>query len=138
MGLNDTIKGAIRRKFPAVGLDDTLETAVKTMAKNDVSALVVKVEDEVVGIVTVTDVMHCLAKNASLGTTKVSSFLTSCEIITAKRSKAPCVQLDEDETVKAAIQIMCEAGVNHMLVSGAQNKALGLVSSLDILKFVAR
>ena len=99
-----TIKRAVKRKFPAVGLRDTLDTALQAMAKANASALVVKADEDLVGVVTISDIMYSLANKDDLHQTPVSSFMTSCEFISDKATNNPCVQLDEDEDVLSAIK----------------------------------
>ncbi len=137
MGNSNTIRNAVRRKFPAVDIGDSLETTMRTMAQEDVAALVVKVEKELVGIVTMADVMYSLANNDAPEETKISSFMTKCEIVSDKDIRNPCVQLDEDEDLMSAIKIMHDAGVNHLLVSGREGDPVGMVSSMDIIKLLA-
>jgi len=132
-----TIKNAVKRKFPAVGLRDTLDTALQAMANANASALVVKTDEDLVGVVTISDIMYSLTNEDDLHQTPVSSFMTSCEFISDKATNNPCVQLDEDEDVLSAIKVMNEAGVNHLLVSGSKGEPVGMVSSLEIIKLLA-
>jgi len=132
-----TIKNAVKRKFPAVGLTDTLDAALQAMAKANASALVVKTDEDLVGVVTISDIMYSLTNEEDLRQTPVSSFMTSCEFISDKATNNPCVQLDEDEDPLSAIKVMSEAGVNHLLVSGSKGEPVGMVSSLEIIKLLA-
>jgi CBS domain-containing protein len=137
MNNKKSIKSAVKRKFPAVGIDDTLETALKVMAQANASALVVKVGAELDGVVTITYIMYSLSNEDDLQDTRVSSFMTKCEFISPKATRNPCAQLDEDEDAISAIKVMYEAGVNHLLVSGSQGEPVGMVSSLEIIKLLA-
>jgi len=132
-----TIKSAVKRKFPAVTMEDTLETALKAMANANASALVVKTDDDLVGVVTISDIMYSLTNKDDISLTKVASFMTACDFISSKATSNPCVQLDEDEDVLSAIKVMNEAGVNHLLVSGSRGEPVGMVSSLEIIKLLA-
>lgn len=129
-----TIKQAIKRIFPTIGLDDSLQTAIKAMAENNVSVLAVKVRGEFIGLVTVSDVMFSLSSGDDPEETKISSFMTKCEFDVSGAERNPCIQLDEDEDAMSAIKLMYEAGVNHLLVTGVEGKAVGIVSSLEIVK----
>lgn len=131
------IKSAVRRKYPAVTIDDSLVTVIQMMAEHNSSALVVKAGDDVVGVVAVSDIMQSVSDGNDLEETKVSSFMTKCEIISTEGIKNPCVQLDEEEAVVSAIKVMNNAGVSHLLVSGGDGKPVGLVSSLEIVKLLA-
>ncbi len=137
MSNKKTIRSAVKRKFPAIGIDDTLEFALKLMAQANASALIVKAGEELIGVVTITDIMYSLSNENDLQDTRVSSFMTKCEFISKKAIRNPCVQLDEDEDAISAIKVMYEAGVNHLLVSGSQGEPVGMVSSLEIIKLLA-
>ncbi len=129
-----TIKQAIRRTFPTISPDDSLEAAVKKMTENNVSVLAVKTGEELTGLVTVSDVMFSLSRGDSLKETKISSFLTKCDFSVSGATRNPCVQLDEDVNAMSAIKLMYEAGVNHLVVTGVGGEAVGIVSSLEIVK----
>ncbi len=131
------VKQAIKRKFPVVDIDDSLDMAIQLMAETNVSVLAVKVGVELIGIVSVWDVLNGLAHNFDRQQTKISTFMTKCEFHTEKSSKNACIQLDEDEDVLSAIKVMYEAGVNHLLVTGEKGKPVGIVSSLELVKLAA-
>ncbi len=133
-----TIKEAIAREYPNIDREDSLASVIKKMASNNTSALVVRDGDHLLGIVTITDVMHCLANEHDLQQTKISSFMTDCDLVTAEGARNPCVQLDEDQDVLSALKVMYEAGVNHLVVSGADGEAVGVVSSLEIIRLLGR
>jgi CBS domain-containing protein len=137
MSEKKTIKDAIKRKFPVVNIEDSLHTAIDKMAKHNVSVLAVKIREELIGIVTISDVIFSLANDADLDETTISSFMTKCEFDTRKATRNPCIQLDENEDALSAIKVMYEAGVNHLLVSGDQGEPIGIVSSLEIVKVFA-
>jgi predicted transcriptional regulator len=131
------VKQAIKRKFPVIDIDDNLDLAIQLMAETNVSVLAVKLGAELIGIVTVWDVLNGLAHDCDRKGTKISTFMTKCEFNTEKSSKNACIQLDEDEEVIAAIKVMYEAGVNHLLVTGEKGKPVGIVSSLELVKLAA-
>ena len=137
MSERKTIRNAIKRKFPVININDTLETALKMMSQANVSVLAVKIKEELIGIVTISDVMYSLANEDDLQETTISSFMTKCEFNTGKATRNPCIQLDENEDALSAIKVMYEAGVNHLLVSGANGEAVGIASSLEIVKLLA-
>jgi CBS domain-containing protein len=74
------VKQAITRKFPAIGSNESMESAINLMAEANVSVLAVKTDDELAGMVTVSDVMQSLANDYDLKKTKVSTFMTECKI----------------------------------------------------------
>ncbi len=137
MSERKTIKDAIKRKFPLINIEDNLHTAINTMAKHNVSVLAVKVGEELIGIVTISDVIRSLANGDDLEETTIIQFMTKCEFDTRKETRNPCLQLDENEDALAAIKVMYEAGVNHLLVSGDAGEPVGIVSSLELVKVPA-
>jgi len=136
MNTGKTIKNALRDKISTVSVDESLDIALKTMARDDATALLVKTGDEPVGIITISDIMYSMANEENPKEIMVSSFMTKCELITTQTVKTPCIQLDEDENILSAIKVMNEAGVSHVLVSGDKGEPVGMVSSLDIVKLL--
>lgn len=131
------VKLAITRKFPAIESNESMERAIHIMAEANASVLAVKSGDELTGMVTVSDVVHSLANDYDLKKTKVSTFMTECRIDKTDSKNHPCIQLDEDQDVISAIKVMYDGGINHLLVTGGNNKPLGIVSSLDLIKLIA-
>ena len=134
MGLGSEISSAVKWDSPSVDMQGTLRTAINKMVNSGVSALVVKSDDQVVGVVTDMDLMRCIAKGDDLDAVAVSSFMTSCEVISGKKIKSPCIQLDKTQSVKDAIGVMELAGVHHLFVAG--EKDAGVISAQDLLRLV--
>jgi CBS domain-containing protein len=137
MDYRKTIKNILKQKFPTVKLNDTLDKALQVMARDNSTALLVKSGEDLVGVITISDIMYSLANEEDPQTIEVSAFMTKCELISTRAVKTPCVQLDEDQDLLAAIKVMNEAGVSHVLVSGSEGEPVGMVSSLDIIKHLA-
>jgi CBS domain-containing protein len=131
------IKEGITRKYPIIDLDGSLRDAIEMMADNNVSALVVRSGEMVMGLVTISDVLFCLAQDSDIQATSIASFMTRCDIISEKGTRNPCAQLDEDQDVLSAIKVMHEAGVRHLVVSSGEGEPVGIVSSLELIKLLA-
>ena len=136
MGLNAEIKNAVNWEAPVVAMDDSLRVVIQKMVDSKKSAVLVKAGDDVVGIVTDMDMLASIARHDDLDGTKVSGFMTSCELILGKPVKSPCAQLDSAQSVGDAIGVMNVAGVHHLVVSGEKDVCAGVVSVLDLLKLV--
>lgn len=134
MGFYDSIKTAVQKKFGEVEDSATLKEAIVKMDEHQTSALVVEKNGVLIGIITDMDILHSMTAGDELEETRVTDIMTACELITNKGAKSPCVQVDEDESVKIALEIMHQAGVHYLLVSGADDQATGLVSIRDLLK----
>ena len=136
MGLNAEIKNAVNWEAPAVAMDDSLRVVIQKMVDGRSSAVLVKAGDVVAGIVTEMDMLASIARHDDLDGTKVSGFMTRCELILGKAVKSPCVQLDSEQSVGDAIGVMNGAGVHHLVVSGEKDTCTGMVSVLDLLRLV--
>jgi len=133
MALHDPIKPAVKHT-PVVYMNDSLMTAAENMSKHDVSALIVKNGEELVGILTDMDVMDGIVRNNDLANTTVASCMTACQLITENPAKSPCVQLYEGENVKNALEVMSTAGIHNLLVSCEMGLGTCMVSIRDLLK----
>ena len=134
MALHDPITPAVK-STPIVGLEDSLLTAAEEMTKNDVSALIVKQGDELIGILTDMDIMEGIVHNGSdLEDTNVANCMTACQLITDSPAKSPCVQLYEGENVKNALDVMSTAGIHNLLVSCEMGVRTCMVNIRDLLK----
>ncbi len=131
------VKQAIKRKFPVIDNDASLWAAIKLMAEADVSVLVVEADTMLIGMITVSDVMQGIANDYDLEKTKISSFMTKCRIDNRDSTARTCIQLDEDQDIISAIKVMYEGGINHLLVTGENNKLIGIVSNLELVKLIA-
>jgi len=137
MSETKTIKEAIKRKYPAIEYEDTLAVAMRTMTEHNASAIVVKQGDELIGIVTITDVIGCLAEDQAPDSTLVSSFMTECELISEAGAANPCVQLDVHQDAMSAVKVMHEAGVNHLIASGDEGEPVGIITSLELVRMLS-
>lgn len=131
------VKQAITRKFPAIASNESVERAIQIMAEANASVLAVKSGDELTGMITVSDVLQSLANDYDLKKTEVSTFMTECRIDKKDSKQHPCIQLDENQDVISAIKVMYDGAINHLLVTGENNKPLGIVSSMDLVKLIA-
>jgi predicted transcriptional regulator len=133
MGLNDSIDSIVHWDGPSIQGDETLERAICRMADIKVGGLLVKQDGNVLGVITDWDIMHSIDNGYDPTETKVSKFMTSCEVMLGKEIKSPCVQLDASIRIKDALRVMAMENVHHLMITGS-NDEVGLVSSLDLLK----
>ena len=136
MGTQSELKDAVNWEAPAVTLQNSLREVIQKMVNNNASALVVKTDDAVVGIVTDMDLLDCISDQKDIDETRVSDFLTACELITNVPIRSPCAQLDESESVENAIKVLDAAGTHNLLVSGASDKEVGIASIRDLFKLL--
>ena len=138
MPLNQEIKNAVNWDTDTVSIEDSLRTVIKKLVKSKTSALVVKMDEIVIGFVTDMDIIDSIDSGADLDETKADSFMIACELITERRSKAqPCIQLHEEESVRNAFRLMSGAAAHNLMVSGENDTCVGTVSITDLLGLIA-
>jgi len=131
MGLAAEIKSVVNWDAPSIDIDDSLRKVIHQMVTYKTSALLVKEDNEVVGVVTDIDVMDSI-NSKDLDAIKASEFMSTCELIKEEKTQTPCAQLYESESAQNALKLMSMAGVHHLLVSGEKKE--GLLSVNDLLK----
>lgn len=136
MELNKEIKEALSAKVGSVTVDDTVRMAIKKMAADNNSAVIVKNEAGVAGVVTDMDILYSINRNEDIDTTTAASIMSPCELITRKAIQTPCVQLDSAQSVKNALGLMHTAGIRHVVVTGDNDVFLGVLSLVDLLKLL--
>ena len=136
MGLNDSIGAAVQKIGATVSLDDSLRDAIRRLAEaSGATGLVVMADGgRVVGIITARDLMRGIANQADLDGTRVSQYMSACELLGQRATKSPCVQVDQNESVAMTLAVMDQAGVDNLLVSGEGGEAVGTVSAKELLK----
>ena len=136
MGYQDEIKEAVKWDGTSVDVEDSLRDVIRKIVEANVSALVVKLNGVVVGVVTDMDVVKYVVEKRDLDATRVSEIMSACELITKERKTVPCVQLHEAETVENALRVLDSAGVHNLLVSGDDDEKVGMVSIRDLLRLL--
>jgi CBS domain-containing protein len=136
MGYRDEIGTAVKWDGGSIEAGESLRDAIGRIIEANVSALVVKLDGVVAGVVTDMDVLKYVAEKRDLDKTRVSEIMTACELITRERNKIPCVQLHETETVENAMRVMDGAGVHNLLVSADGDAKAGMLSIRDLLRLL--
>ena len=137
MPLNQEIKNAVNWDAENVSMEDSLRTVIKKIVKSKTSALVVKMDEIVIGFVTDMDIIDSISSGADLDETKANSFMIACELITERATTNPCIQLHEEESISTALRLMSGAGVHSIMISGESEKCVGVVSITDLLGLIA-
>ena len=120
-----TIKKVMRPNLVTIDHQKDLKTAAKQMACEGVGSLVVTKDDEVVGIITETDIIRrVLARDIDLTTIQVEEVMSY-----------PVYSIDEDESLDKAHEVMGEHHVRHLLVT-CEGKPAGMISVRNILECV--
>jgi CBS domain-containing protein len=109
---------------------ESVRAAAQRMAENEVGTLVVIAGDgpgRALGIVTDRDIaVRCVAKNADPDKTVISKVMT-----------APVQSVDEHTPVEEAVSRMAVSATRRLVVTGAGQRAVGILSLDDVLDVLA-
>jgi len=104
--------------------DHTVADAVKLLAERRIGAVPVMRGDQVVGIFSERDVIHCVA---SQGTAALNGPV-------GEAMTAPAITVTRDEAVLGALTLMTQRRIRHLPVV-EQGRLIGFVSIGDLVKY---
>jgi CBS domain-containing protein len=136
MGYQDEIRGAVKWDLATIDIEGNLRALIRKLIEANVSSLAVKLDDAVVGVVTESDVLRALVAKKDPDATVIGAIMSPCELITGEHKSSPCIQLHQSEPVENALKLMEVAGINSLLVSGDDDKQVGMVSVRDLLRLL--
>ena len=122
-----TLVQVMRKELKNVRYDVSVKDAAKRMRDEKVSSLLVEKNDELIGIITDTDVVRrAVAEGSDLTKTAVYTIMTS-----------PIASIESLRTVQDAHDMMGDLGVRHLGVT-EKGKLVGVVSVRDLLVYFKR
>lgn len=136
MGYQSEIKEAVKWDLTTVDIEANVRTLIRKIVEADVSALAVKRDHDVVGVVTEADVLKALVDKKDPDATGVGEIMSPCELITGEHKSSPCIQLHQSEPVENALKVMEVAGIGSLLVTGDDDKQVGMVTVRDLLRLL--
>jgi CBS domain-containing protein len=116
----------MRTTMETIASERTVLEAAQIMAEKQIGSLLVLEAEEMVGIVTETDIVRKgIASRLSASSTRVGSVMNF-----------PLIQIDINRTVRDASRLMAEQRIRHLAVT-EENKVVGLLSVRDLVKMVS-
>jgi len=113
-------------KIVAVTVDATLREASQIMSEKGVGALLVKDDQDYVGIISEKRLSReGIAKGLNVETTSVRSIM-----------RADLITVESDQTVTDAREIMKANKVRHLVVK-EKNKIVGIITLSDLIRYYA-
>jgi len=155
MEFNDKIKDHMKTDITYTTVEERLANVIFKMSKAETDIAIVKSKENIVGVITASDIYSALvkevfAKNAekTKDSTEIEDmkvidimrgppaekFMTACQL----GGSNPCIQAYEDTTIKDAIRIMERSGLHHLLIMDDKNNLVGTISSTDIIRSFGR
>ena len=149
MKFTDTIKQHMKRDIVYTTEDERLADVIFKMSNAETDIAVVKFKDDIVGVITETDIYFALVKEVFPEGSRVIEDIHVLDIMRGPHAKEvmascdslgwhPCIDTFEDDTIENAIRIMQRSGLHHLLVLDKKNKLVGTLSSHDIIKSFSR
>jgi len=155
MEFNDKIKNHMKTDIIYADVEERLASVIFKMSQGESDIAVVKSKEDIVGVITASDIYSALVKEVFSEEVKkaanaaeikdmkvieimkgppVKKFMSACQI----GGSNPCVQAYEDTTIKDAIRIMERSGLHHLLVLDDKSNLVGTISSDDIIRSFGR
>jgi CBS domain-containing protein len=119
------VRDVMTKNPKVVRRDTTVQEIVATMAKFDISSVIVAQEERPVGIVTHKDIVS-----------KVVLPRIPPDALKAREvMSTPVVKINEDASIEEAASLMAKKRIKKLVaVSGDGDKLVGIITSMDIVK----
>ena len=155
MEFTDMIKQHMKKNIVYTTEDERLADVVFKMSNAEADIAIVKSKNDIVGVITETDIYYALVKEVLPESVKeekklrtfddmkvidfmqgppVKKVMASCDPL----GWHPCVDTFEDDTIENAIRIMQRSGLHHLLVLDKKNNLVGTLSSHEIINSISR
>jgi len=121
------VKNIIKKRVLTVDKDQTIATAIKKMEKNRVSRIIVVENNQLVGILTLSDVAN------RLGSSKASTIPTSGLHVSGVMSNNP-VTIEEETDITQAAKIMVDTGFSGFPIINKNQQLVGMLTKKDFVQ----
>ena len=116
------IRQFMTQKITKVPLSTLVKNAAVLMKENSVGSVLVGDKEDIMGIVTETDIVHkTIAEGRQIATTKVEAIMSY-----------PVLTIEADCSVPEAAETMIQNGVRHLAVTDNE-RVVGVISMRDLL-----
>ncbi|MFH1055455.1 MAG: CBS domain-containing protein [Candidatus Altiarchaeota archaeon] len=117
------VKDVMSARLVMVKPRETIYAALKLMVANNISGVIVEDERKAAGVVTMKDICRrVLVADRDIYKTTVGDVMSK-----------PVLTVKMLETVEAAAKLMSEKNVRRLVVVDEMNKAVGIVTVMDIV-----
>jgi CBS domain-containing protein len=123
MASNIVVKDIMTKDVHVVRNDTSMQEVIATMAKYDLSYIMVEQSGKPTGIITEHDILVRL----------VTQGLAPSAVIARMVYTNPIFTIDESATVEEAVQEMKHWGVKHLPVTGAKGELVGVLTADDVM-----
>lgn len=135
MPLSDEVKTHMRADFPSVDTKATLREVIEEMVTHKMRCVIVKENEEIVGIIRDYDVFSGIAAGRNIDKTTAGNYMDACKILGTNI----CPQLFEENTLEDAMKVMAIGGISELLIRGPpKGRVTGIITSTEILKALVK
>jgi len=119
-----TIPSRSRKEVVAATLEMTVQQAARLMCEKHIGALIVLVDERIVGILSERDLARdVVSQNRDPVTTRVEQIM-----------KSPVISVTEDQSVRDVMALMRTHHIRHVPLVDSENRPLAMLSIRDMLK----
>ena len=123
-----TVEEIMNRKVVSVDAGASVQRAAEVMAKRNVSSVMLKDGDRIVGILTERDLArNVCAKDSLASKTPAVSIMST-----------PVQAVSKNAPVERAASMMAEHGLRHLAVEGDYQAIVGVVTTTDLAKYLRK
>lgn len=123
MASNVLVREIMTKDVHVVRNDTSVAEVIATMAKYDLSYIIVEMSNKPTGIITEHDILVRL----------VSQGLAPSSVIARMIYTNPIFTIDDNATVEEAVKLMKHWGVKHLPVTGKEGELVGVLTSDDVM-----
>ncbi len=123
MSMDEGIKGFMTSKIISIDEAAKITDAIKKMVDHNIGSIVVRRDDEYVGILTERDILRTINKEN----------IYSPDLTVGKIMSSPLITIRSDALMNKAIKLMEEKGVRRLLVEEDGN-IIGIITRKDIIR----
>lgn len=123
MASNVLVREIMTKDVHVVRNDTSVAEVIATMAKYDLSYIIVEMSNRPTGIITEHDILVRL----------VSQGLAPSSVIARMIYTNPIFTIDDNATVEEAVKLMKHWGVKHLPVTGKEGELVGVLTSDDVM-----
>lgn len=121
-----TVESVMNKKVVSVDSDSSALKVSKAMSKKNISSVVLKDGDRIIGILTERDlVRNVCAKDSP------ASKVSAAEIMST-----PVRSVNRNSSIERAAELMVEYRVRHLAVEDDYHSIIGIITTTDIAKYL--
>ena len=118
-----SVKDIMVKDVKRVRTDTSVQEVVATMAKYDISSVIVAQKDKPVGLITHKDLL----------TKVLQSRIPPADLVAREVMSTSLVTIQEEASLEEAAELMTKKGLKKLVVV-RDNKLVGIITSMDVIK----